>query len=92
VKRLGRDELMWVAIHICMETTQGISLYSYLYLKLAKVPCFYYFLYFFLLQNQRTREQNRFSWRWGGVAQILYIHVSKCKNDNIKKEKKEKKD
>jgi hypothetical protein len=23
-----------------METTQGISLYSYLYLKLAKMPCF----------------------------------------------------
>jgi hypothetical protein len=30
-----------------METTQGISLDSYLYLKLAKPPCFYYLLCFF---------------------------------------------
>jgi hypothetical protein len=27
---------MWVAIHMCMEAMLGISLYSYLYLKLAK--------------------------------------------------------
>jgi hypothetical protein len=27
---------MWVAIHKCMEATLGISLYSYLYFKLAK--------------------------------------------------------
>jgi hypothetical protein len=26
-----------------METTQGISLYSYLYLKLAKMTCFSYY-------------------------------------------------
>jgi hypothetical protein len=40
VKRIGRDEPVGVVIHICMETTQGISLCSYLYLKLAKMPCF----------------------------------------------------
>jgi hypothetical protein len=39
-KRTGRDEPIWVVIHIYMETTQGISLYSYLYLKLAKALCF----------------------------------------------------
>jgi hypothetical protein len=38
VKRCGRDEPVWIVIHLCMETTQGISLYSYLYLKLAKMP------------------------------------------------------
>jgi hypothetical protein len=32
VKRSGRDEPIWVVVHMCMETTQGISLYSYLYL------------------------------------------------------------
>jgi hypothetical protein len=37
VKRSGRDEPMWVAIHMCRETMLGISLYSYLYLKLAKL-------------------------------------------------------
>jgi hypothetical protein len=31
----GRDEPMWVAIHKGMEATLGISLYSYLYFKLA---------------------------------------------------------
>jgi hypothetical protein len=67
-KRSGRDESVWVAIHKCMETTQGISLYSYLYLKPAKLPCFsYYLLYFSLLQNQRTGGRNRFCTQgWGG--------------------------
>jgi hypothetical protein len=42
---------------------------------------------FFLLQNQRTRGQNRFCLEAGAggeVAQIMYEHVSKCKNDKIK--------
>jgi hypothetical protein len=30
---------MWVVIHMCMEATLGFSLYSYLYLKLAKTLC-----------------------------------------------------
>jgi hypothetical protein len=30
VKKSGRDEPMWVAIHKSMEATLGISLYSYL--------------------------------------------------------------
>jgi hypothetical protein len=36
VKRTGRDEPIGVVIHIYMETTQGIALFSYLYLKLEK--------------------------------------------------------
>jgi hypothetical protein len=39
VKRSGRDEPMWVVIHVCMETMLGISLYSYPYLKVAKMLC-----------------------------------------------------
>jgi hypothetical protein len=35
VKWSGKDEPMWVAIHMCMEAMLGISLYSYLYLKVA---------------------------------------------------------
>jgi hypothetical protein len=42
VKRSGRDEPMWVAIHKCMEAMLGIALYSYL-------------LILSLQQNQRTR-------------------------------------
>jgi hypothetical protein len=90
VKRSGRDEPMWVVTHMCIEATLRISLHSYLYCKLAKTPCFYYLLYFFLLQNWRTRGLNRFCLEVGGggegredVAQIMYIHVSKCKNDKI---------
>jgi hypothetical protein len=56
VKRSGRDEPMGVVIHMCMEAMLGISLYSYLYLKRAKMVCLsYYLLCFSLQQNQRTR-------------------------------------
>jgi hypothetical protein len=35
---------MWVAIHKCMKAMLGISLYSYFYVKLAKMPCLSYYL------------------------------------------------
>jgi hypothetical protein len=38
-KSFGRNEPMCVAIHKCMEAMLGISLYSYLYPKLAKRIC-----------------------------------------------------
>jgi hypothetical protein len=59
VKRSGRDEPMWVAIHMCMEAMLGISLYSYLYLKLAKAMSFLLSPMHSLQQNQRTRGWNR---------------------------------
>jgi hypothetical protein len=59
VKRSGRDEPMWVAIHTCMEATLGISLNSYLNLKLAKTLSFLLSLRLSLQQNQR-RGRNRF--------------------------------
>jgi hypothetical protein len=44
-------------------------------------------------QNWRTHGQKRFSpevrGAEGEVAQTMYTHVSKCKNDKIKKSKKE---
>jgi hypothetical protein len=58
-----------------METTQGISLCNYLFLKLAKALFFLSYLlcvFFYKIGG------------WGGrrkVAQIMYTHVSKCKND-----------
>jgi hypothetical protein len=48
VKRSGRNEPMRVAIHEYMETTLGISLYSYLYLQLSKPICLSYYLLCFL--------------------------------------------
>jgi hypothetical protein len=76
VKRTGRDEPVGVVIHICIKTTQGNSLCSYLYLKLAKMPCISSFLYFFLLQNLRTGRQNRFcpgcgGYNTGGMKKVV---------------------
>jgi hypothetical protein len=84
VKRSGRDEPIWVVIHTCIEAMLVVSLHSYLYPKLAKMPCFsFYLTCFFLQRNQRTRGQNRFCLEVGGGegAQTMYTHVSKCKND-----------
>jgi hypothetical protein len=61
VKRTSTDEPVGVVIHICMETIQGNSLCSYLYLKFAKNAMYLLLSFmYFLLQNQRTRGQNRF--------------------------------
>jgi hypothetical protein len=90
VKRSGKDESIQVAIHKCMEAMLGISLYSYLNLKLAKVLSFLFSLMFSLQQNWRTRGQNRFYLEGEGggeVAQAMHTHVSKCENDKIKGEK-----
>jgi hypothetical protein len=49
-----------------METTQEIFLYSYLYLKLAKMPCFSYYLYVFSSTKVGEQEGGIDSaWRWG---------------------------
>jgi hypothetical protein len=61
VRRSGRGEPMWVAIHKCMETMLGISLYSYLHLKLAKMLCLSYYLLFF----SSTKSENK------GAEQVL---------------------
>jgi hypothetical protein len=82
VKRSGRDEPMWIVIHMCMEAMLRISLYSYLYLKQAKMLCFSYLLCFFF---------NKIGQKLGvgvgvrKVAQTMYTHVSKCKNGKTNK-------
>jgi hypothetical protein len=65
VKRTGKGESIGGAKHICMRRTQGTSLDSYLYLKLATchVSCFYLLVFFFFLQNWRTGGQSRFCGR-----------------------------
>jgi hypothetical protein len=93
-KRSGRDEPVCFVIHKYMEATVGISWYSYLYLKLAKALClFYYLLCFLFNKNQRTRGQNRFCLEvgWVGGRWPKCIHVNKCKNDLKKKNQKRKK-
>jgi hypothetical protein len=60
VKRSGRDEPVWVSIHMCMEATLGISLY--LYLKLAKTLCLSFYLFCF----SSTKSENK------RVEQVLH--------------------
>jgi hypothetical protein len=56
MKKSGRDEPVWVAIHKCMEAMLGISLYSCLYPKLAKI-CLSYYLLCFLFN--KIKEEGR---------------------------------
>jgi hypothetical protein len=76
VKRTGRDKHILVVIYIyiyewSMETTQEISLYSYLYLKLAKMPCFsFYLLWGFLSYRIGEQEGRTDSAGWGGWALV----------------------
>jgi hypothetical protein len=61
-----------------MEAMLGISLYSYLYPKLAKTLSFLLSLMFSLQQNQR-RGQNRFSLEAGdlGVSVVVVVRWHK---------------
>jgi hypothetical protein len=55
VNRSGRDESMWVAIHMCMEAMLGISLYSYLHFKLAK--CFVSLIIFYVFSSTKSEKK-----------------------------------
>jgi hypothetical protein len=89
VKRSGRDEPMWIAILKCMEAMLGICLYSYLYLKLAKLLCLYYYLLCFLF-NIIAEGRTGSAWKpgeWEGegrgggaeeeMVQTMYAHMNK---------------
>jgi hypothetical protein len=65
-----------------METTPGISLCSYVYFKLAKRLFFLSFMLSSISENKRAEQA--LSQRGMEVTQIMYTHVSKCKNDKIK--------
>jgi hypothetical protein len=69
VNRSGRDEPMRVAIHKCMEATLGIFLYSYLYLKLAKMLCFCHYLLCFPFNKIREQEGRTVS-TWKLVGEV----------------------
>jgi hypothetical protein len=68
VKRSGRDEPIQVVIHMCMEAVLGISLCSYLYLKLAKMLCLSYYLLsflFFKIGEEECRIGSAWKWEVG---------------------------
>jgi hypothetical protein len=71
-KGLGSSEEVWLRWTnvgyntSILETIQGISLYRYLYLKLAKTPCFsYYFLRFSFYKIREQESRTGSTWRWG---------------------------
>jgi hypothetical protein len=68
VKKSGRDELIGVVIHIYMETTQGISLCSYLYLKLAKCHVSVILTFFFYKIGEQEGRTGSRSAGDGGVG------------------------
>jgi hypothetical protein len=62
-KRSGRDEPIWVVILMCMEAMPGISLYNYIFLKLAKMLCLSYYLLCFSLQQNWRRGRTVSAWK-----------------------------
>jgi hypothetical protein len=49
-----------------MEATLRISLYNYLYFKLAETPCFSYYLFcFFFYKIGELEGGTGSAWRWG---------------------------
>jgi hypothetical protein len=88
VKRSGRDEQMWFAVHMCMEAMLAISLYSLLvYPKLGKHYVFLiisYVLYSTKLENKEGNTGSALKWGEVELAQTMYIHVSKYENNKMK--------
>jgi hypothetical protein len=89
VKRSGRDEPIWVVIHMFMETILGISLCSYLYLKLAKMLCLTYYCLCLLFNKIGEEGRTGSAWKqggggrgggrehWGEMAQTKYAYMNK---------------
>jgi hypothetical protein len=73
-----------------MKAMLRISLYSYLYLKVAKALFLTYYLLCFLLNKIGEQEGgtgSTASRRRREVTQTMYTHVSKCKNDKRKEKR-----
>jgi hypothetical protein len=62
VKRTGRGESTGALIHICMGTTQGNSLCSCLYLKLAKCHASHFIFNINVFPS--TKSENEGDWHW----------------------------
>jgi hypothetical protein len=66
VKKSGRDDPLWVIMHMCMKTILGISLYNYLYPKLLKVICLSYYLLHFLSNKIGEEDRTGSALKWVG--------------------------
>jgi hypothetical protein len=63
VKRSARVESIQVIIHISMEEMPGISLYSYTYLRLAKMICLSYYCICLLFNKIGEEGRTGFAWK-----------------------------
>jgi hypothetical protein len=68
LKRTGRGESIGVVIHTCVETIQGNSLCSYLYLKVANrlVSCFIFYVFSSAKSEYRSTEPSA----WGRESMV----------------------
>jgi hypothetical protein len=57
---------MWVVTHMCIEAMLGISLYHYLYLKLAKMLCLSYYFLCFLFNKIGEEGRTGSDWKQEG--------------------------
>jgi hypothetical protein len=67
VKRIRGDEPNGTVIHIYMETSQRNPLCSYLYLKLAKISCFSFYLF---SSAKSEQEGGKGPVQGGGLAPV----------------------
>jgi hypothetical protein len=92
-KEWGLGGLTYVGCntHVHGSNTKNLSIYSYLYLILAKMLCLSYYPLCFLFNKIGEQEvgtgsapkQGLWGWRVGReeVAQRNYTYIRKCKND-----------
>jgi hypothetical protein len=68
-------------MHKYMETIIGITLYSYLYLKPAKILCLSYYLLCFLFNKIGARgvggKREQSEGAGGEMAEMMYTHMNK---------------
>jgi hypothetical protein len=67
MKKIRGDRPIGVIIHIYMEISQGNSLCSYLYLKKAKMSCFSFYLFSYIIGEQEGRTSPA---QGGGLAPV----------------------
>jgi hypothetical protein len=85
VNKSGRDESIWVVVHLCTEAMIGISLYSYLNYKLGKVLCLSYYFLCLLFNKIRKAGRTYYAWKqWGcGVRGRVWGTEGKNGTDNV---------
>jgi hypothetical protein len=69
VKRSGRDEPIWVVIHMCVEAILGISLYSYPYPKVANTLRLSYYSLCLLFNKIGEKGRTGSAWKQGGYGE-----------------------